>query len=361
MSDSCTYTTTSTGIVCAPASTHAQETSSWWDITSYSLGFWIPVLLVVGLALLALYNTFFTVSQMHVGIVERFGKFQRLAPPGLNLKVPFIDRVADEVSLAVQFLRFEVQTKTKDAFVAIKVTIQYQIDCNRVQQAYYDLSDPEEQMKSYADNIIRSEVPNQSLEELFSQFASIAVELYRKLNGQEGPDRTDASSTDAINFHMSEYGYRILNVQIEEIKPAPEVRAAIDNVLASKRELEAARNRGEAVKAARIAEAEADARSKELQGVGMAKQRDAIVDSLVASGRKLRELGVSPEEALRIVALAQQTDATVAIAERSRAVTLMVPYSPGTASVEQQVLTGQLQAQAVQGNTGTNGKDAAHA
>ncbi|HXX71240.1 MAG TPA: hypothetical protein VEI55_03045 [Candidatus Acidoferrum sp.] len=37
-------------------------------------------------------SSFFTIEQAHSGVVQRLGKFLRIAPPGLNLKVPYIDR-----------------------------------------------------------------------------------------------------------------------------------------------------------------------------------------------------------------------------------------------------------------------------
>ena len=73
--------------------------------------FWI----VVGFILLiGLFSGFFTVKQQSRAIVERFGRYLRTAKPGLNFKVPYIDYVVQRVSLRVQQLPVEVETKTLD-------------------------------------------------------------------------------------------------------------------------------------------------------------------------------------------------------------------------------------------------------
>lgn len=60
--------------------------------------------LVLFVVLKAIFGSFFTVDTAHAGIVQRLGKFARIAPPGLNWKVPFLDSVVGNLSLQVQQL-----------------------------------------------------------------------------------------------------------------------------------------------------------------------------------------------------------------------------------------------------------------
>ncbi len=70
----------------------------------------VPVSIAIGsaitvvAALIILLATFFTVEQRTVAGVQRLGKFVQQAGPGLNLEVPFIDRVAGQVHQRVQQL-----------------------------------------------------------------------------------------------------------------------------------------------------------------------------------------------------------------------------------------------------------------
>ena len=89
-------------------------------LESGMLLFWplIVVILIVGLL------SFFTVQTAQVAVITRFGKFLRVAEPGLNWKWPFIDRVAGRVSLRVNQITLTMETKTKDnVFVTIPISV----------------------------------------------------------------------------------------------------------------------------------------------------------------------------------------------------------------------------------------------
>ena len=71
---------------------------------------------------------FFTVEQQQRAVVERFGKFVRVAGPGLQTKTPFVERVAGRMSLQVEQLNADIETKTRDnVFVVVKLAIQYMV------------------------------------------------------------------------------------------------------------------------------------------------------------------------------------------------------------------------------------------
>src|SRR5579862_4486108 len=92
---------------------------------------------------------FFTVKQQERAIVKRFGKFVRVADPGLQTKTPFVERVAGRMSLQVEQLNSQIETKTKDnVFVQVKLAVQYKVGTRseEVQDAYYKLDNPEVQI-----------------------------------------------------------------------------------------------------------------------------------------------------------------------------------------------------------------------
>ena len=60
-----------------------------------------PLVILAIFVLSTVFGSFFTVATAQVAVVTRFGAFKRVAQPGLNWKVPFIDRVAGRVSLRV--------------------------------------------------------------------------------------------------------------------------------------------------------------------------------------------------------------------------------------------------------------------
>lgn len=102
-----------------------------------------------------------------VNIIERFGKFASVRRPGLSVLVPcFGEYKAGTVSLRLQALTVRCETKTKDnVFVNVEVVVQYIV--TDAEKFYYKLSDPASQMKAFIFDVIRSLVPNLTLDEVF--------------------------------------------------------------------------------------------------------------------------------------------------------------------------------------------------
>ncbi|MBU6299612.1 MAG: SPFH domain-containing protein, partial [Alphaproteobacteria bacterium] len=123
--------------------------------------------IVVFLALIALLGTFFTVKQQTRAIVERFGRYVRTAKPGLNVKIPFIDHIVQRVSLRVQQLMVEVETKTQDnVFVKVSIAVQYRVVEGSEADSYYKLQDHVDQISSYVLDVVRAKVPKMVLDEV---------------------------------------------------------------------------------------------------------------------------------------------------------------------------------------------------
>src|SRR6185369_13474148 len=124
------------------------------------------VKLVLSVAIIsAIVSGFFTVPQQHLGLVERFRKYDRTVGPGLHFKLPFVESV-NEQSLAVLSDDFGVETKTKDdVFVKLTLTVVRQIIPEKVVDATYRLTDPEGQIDAFVSHGVRAEVPNLNVDE----------------------------------------------------------------------------------------------------------------------------------------------------------------------------------------------------
>src|SRR5580693_8912542 len=89
-------------------------------------------------ALFAVLGSFFTVETAQVAIVQRLGKFARVAGPGLNWKTPYLETVVRRLSMKVQQFDVQVETKTQDnVFVQRPVSIQYKVIPEGVEAAIY--------------------------------------------------------------------------------------------------------------------------------------------------------------------------------------------------------------------------------
>jgi len=284
----------------------------------------IPVVLWVVVGALGLFvlrvilGAFFTVETAQVAIIQRLGKFARVAGPGLNWKTPLIETVVRRMSMNVQQFDVQVETKTQDnVFVQIPVSIQYKVMPDAVEAAFYKLSDPVKQIESMVYNVVLGHVPKMKLDDTFLNQADIATDLR---------DNLDAS--------MKEYGYSIVKVLISDIVPDQKVKAAMNDINAAQREREATVSRSETNKLLLVKQAEAEAESKRLQGEGIANQRKAIIAGLKDSVEDFAKAvqGATPQDVMQLVLMTQYFDTLKEIAANDHSNTVLIPHTPNTLS-----------------------------
>jgi regulator of protease activity HflC (stomatin/prohibitin superfamily) len=290
---------------------------------------WIVFLFLLFLVLSSTLGSFFTVNTAQVAIVTRFGKFLRVAEPGLNWKWPFIDGVASRISLRVNQITLTMETKTKDnVFVTIPISVQNRVRPEKVFDAYYKLSDPTAQIKSYVEQVILGHVPGMTLDEVFASQSGIAAAVKQELDAD-----------------MAGFGYEIVNVLVTDIVPDAKVKSAMNDINAAQREQVAATARGEAEKILVVKKAEAEAASKALQGQGIANQRRAIIEGLQGSIEQFKKGvgGTSTSEVMQLVLVTQYFDTIKSIGEMDKTNTLFLSHSPGAVKdISDQVLQSML-------------------
>lgn len=191
-----------------------------------------------------------------VGLLQIFGRFERILPPGLVCMCWPCYRVG-RLSLRVQQLDMKLESKTKDAvFVTIGLSVQYRVMRSDAFQAYYSFTDPEKQIVALVYDAVRSN--------------SILADAVRA----------------KLDF-MRRYGYKIVSTLITSITPVESVRRSMNEINASKRIKDGAPYRAEGKKIARVKAAEAGAEKSYLDGVGVASARMAIAASMKESLLKL--------------------------------------------------------------------------
>jgi regulator of protease activity HflC (stomatin/prohibitin superfamily) len=287
----------------------------------------LAIVAIIGLSLVL--GSFFTVNTAQVAVITRFGKFLRVAEPGLNWKYPYFDSVAGLVSLRVNQITLTMETKTKDnVFVTIPISVQNRVRPEKVYDAYYKLSDPVAQIKSYVEQVILGHVPGMTLDEVFASQSSIAAAVKQELDAD-----------------MATFGYEIVNVLVTDIVPDSKVKSAMNDINAAQREQVAANARGEAEKILVVKKAEAEAESKALQGQGIANQRKAIIEGLQVSIEQFQKVvdGASSRDVMQLVLVTQYFDTLKSIGENDKTNTLFLSHSPGAVKeVSDQILDSML-------------------
>ena len=267
-------------------------------------------LIILGILISMLY----VVRQQSVAIVERFGRYQKIATSGIHMRLPFgIDKIAARIQLRLLQSEIVVETKTKDnVFVMMNVATQYRVNEQNVTDAYYKLMRPEAQIKSYIEDALRSSVPKLTLDELFEKKDEIALE---------------------VQHQVAE--------EMTKVEPDAEVKQSMNEINAAQRKRVAAQELAEADKIKIVTAAEAEAEKDRLHGVGIAQQRKAIVDGLAESIAELKEanVGMSEEQIMSILLTNQYLDTLNTFAAKGNQ-TLFLPNNPnGVDDIRTQILS----------------------
>lgn len=247
------------------------------------------VFILISLAVWFLFTGIFTVRGKTAAILETFGRPHNKARlSGLQFKLPTpITRVVARVSLQLQEIEANVSVKTKDnAFMTLPVKVQYRVgdDLDSPIKAHYELENSEQQITSYILNNVRQTASGMDM-----------VELYANRDSME--EQVQATLRD----RFAQFGYRIENVLVDEPQPSAEVRDAFNRVIASERLKEAAENEAVAARIKLVGVAEAEAKSKALQGEGMAEMREAVARGLESAMERMTGAGLTTQEAMQFL------------------------------------------------------------
>jgi len=288
--------------------------------------FILPIVLGV-IALVLLLKSVIMVTEQTAYVIERFGKFTRIAHSGLGFIIPFIDRKASTMNLRVQQLDVEIETKTKDdVFVHLRVSVQFLVGRDMVKEAYYSMDNPKNQISAYIFDDVRAEVPKLELDDVFAKKDDIAIAVQRN-----------------IAKSMEQYGYKIVKALVTDIDPDHKVKDAMNRINAAKRDREAAHEEGEAQKIIIVKQAEAEAEAKRLSGEGIAQQRLEIVRGFKESVEDFKKSldSVTHEEIMQFVLMTQYFDTIKDIGANSKNSSILMPHSPGgMREFQNQIISG---------------------
>lgn len=298
--------------------------------------FFLASVLIIVFLVLMLLDGWYTIEEKYEGVLQRFRKHVKMCHPGLGLKLPLIDRIAYRVPLRIIELQFTIETKTNDnVFVNIVVAVQMRVV--DAYKAYYELSDPEGQIESYINGVLRGHVPGMDLDAVF-----------------DDKEKLENAVKDSLAEKMAKCGYEIENAIIKEIEPDSQVKHEMNRINAAERALEATKKEAEAKRIRIEEEAIARANAKKFEGEGLAAQQVAI-----ARGRaeaielvKSRLGSCNDEEIAAFLLESNRIEGAVDISQNATSV-VMFPYpAPGNSSLGNELLKNDLTMQQVQNSSG---------
>ena len=281
------------------------------------------ILIIALITCIVFLSSIFIVNEKTCAIVERFGKFLRLARPGIRIKIPFVDTISAVVSLKTHQLDILIETKTFDnVFVYVNASVQYSVIEDMVYESHYTLQDPKQQIKSFVFDVVRARVPALLLDDVFAKKDDIANAVSKELSAT-----------------MRAFGYEIKKTLITDIAPDQAVKNAMNEINVAQRTRVAATERGEAEKIIRVKQAEAEAEAAILHGKGIAGQRQEIIEGLRKSIEDFSTHvnDVDQKNVFDLVLIAQYFDTLKELGDKSKSSVIFVQHEPDLSNISKQV------------------------
>lgn len=240
--------------------------------------------------LLTLFSLFTTVQQGQIGVVTIFGKYRRVMGPGLNLKIPFIEKVMRRVSIQNRSVELGFQAVTVDQanvnFTAMLLYAVFDDSEESIKKVAFKFLDERNFMQALVRTVegsIRAFVASKRQAEILLLRREIVEEVKIQL------DHT-----------LEEWGYHLLDLQMNDITFDSEVMNSMAKVVASANLRAAAENEGQALlitktkaaeaegNAIKIA-AEAEREAAILRGQAVARFREEVAKGMSGAAKEMQQ------------------------------------------------------------------------
>jgi regulator of protease activity HflC (stomatin/prohibitin superfamily) len=227
------------------------------------------------------------VRPTHRGVIERLGKYNRFAEPGLALTIPFLERITqvDVTENIAEADKQEIITYDKlNAFVDAQVYFKVKPDEESVKSAIYYVNQYDYQIVQLARTTLRNIIGTMTLKDANSERSKINKELQ-----------------DTLREETKNWGIEIVRAELKEIQPPQDVQETMNKVVKAENEKIAAvdfatatETKADGERRARIKEAEGTKQAAILRAQGEAEAiklvNDAANKYFIGNAQILRKL-----------------------------------------------------------------------
>lgn len=265
----------------------------------------IVLLLVAGFIVLSIYLGVRIVPQSEKYVIERFGRLRAVLGPGINLIVPFIDKVAHRVSILERQLPNSRQDAitTDNVLVQVETSVFYRI--MEPEKTVYRIRDVDAAIATTVAGIVRSEIGTMELDEVQSNRARLTQRI-----------------REAIADVVDDWGIEVTRAELLDVNLDEATRTAMLQQLNAER-----------ARRAQVTEAEGRRRAVELAADGElyaaeqeAKARRVLADAeAYATGVIAEAIARNGLEAAQYQVALKQVEALTKVGEGQGKQTIVVP------------------------------------
>ncbi|WP_093418859.1 SPFH domain-containing protein [Saccharopolyspora flava] len=268
----------------------------------------IVLVVVVLLVLIVVVKAVMVVPQAQSAVIERLGRFRTVAQPGLNLLVPFFDRVRARIDLREQVVSFPPQPViTQDNLtVSIDTVVYFQVTDARA--AVYEISNYIVAVEQLTTTTLRNVVGAMSLEETLTSRDAINTQLRGVLDTETG-----------------RWGIRVARVELKAIDPPPSIKDSMEKQMRADREKRAMILNAEGTRESAIKTAEGQKQSAILAAEGE-KQAAILAAEADRQSSILRAQGDRASQYLKSQGQAKAIEKVFAAVKRSKPTPELLAY-----------------------------------
>ncbi|TDC92595.1 SPFH/Band 7/PHB domain protein [Saccharopolyspora aridisoli] len=268
----------------------------------------IVLAVIVLLVVVLVAKTVLLVPQATASVIERLGRYRSVAQPGLNLLVPFFDRVRARVDLREQVVSFPPQPViTQDNLtVSIDTVVYFQVTDAR--SAVYEISNYITGVEQLTTTTLRNVVGGMSLEETLTSRDSINTQLRGVLDKETG-----------------RWGIRVARVELKAIDPPPSIQDSMEKQMRADREKRAMILNAEGTRESAIKTAEGQ---KQAAILGAEGQKQAAILTAEADRQSsiLRAQGDRASQYLKSQGQAKAIEKVFAAVKRAKPTPELLAY-----------------------------------
>ncbi|MEY3084325.1 MAG: hypothetical protein RL037_505 [Bacteroidota bacterium] len=282
------------------------------------------LLIIVSIVLTLFFLSFYTVTQGTIAVITLFGKYRRNAHPGLRLRIPLVEQIYKRISIQNQSIEMEFQAVTIDqANVYFKSMLLYSVmnedeeTINKVAFKFISNRDLMQALIRTIEGSIRSFVASQKQSEILG----LRHELVKNVKEQ-------------IDHTLEEWGYHLLDLQINDITFDPAIIESMSRVVASNNLKAAAENEGQALLITKTKAAEAEGNATKiaahaekeaamLRGQGVALFRQEVAKGMSEAAAEMKQANLDTN----VILFSMWTEAIKNFAEYGKGNTIFLDGS----------------------------------